>query len=333
LDRLNNLFIAIIWFIGILFLGTLGYMIIEGWSILDSFYMTVITVATVGFSEVHNIQTVIGKLFTIGLIFLGVGFFAYAGGIIIQFTVEGQIRKYLGRRRLEKHIKQLKNHYIICGYGRIGKVLYQQLATKFSDIVVIEHDTQLIEELDEEGILYIPGTATDEKILIDAGIRNAKVLVAALGADPDNVFLVLAAKHLNPKISIVARACNKSSKKILMSAGADRVESPYDIGAVRMAQSILRPTVVSFLDHAFARNTKEIQMEELSVSESSKYNKVILQHSGIRQDFNLIIIGIKTKDGKMNFNPSSSTCLNADDTIIAIGPKDSLVAFERALNP
>ena len=333
MDRLNNLFIAIIWFIGILFLGTLGYMIIEGWSILDSFYMTVITVATVGFSEVHNIQTVIGKLFTIGLIFLGVGFFAYAGGIIIQFTVEGQIRKYLGRRRLEKHIKQLKNHYIICGYGRIGKVLYQQLATKFSDIVVIEHDTQLIEELDEEGILYIPGTATDEKILIDAGIRNAKVLVAALGADPDNVFLVLAAKHLNPKISIVARACNKSSKKILMSAGADRVESPYDIGAVRMAQSILRPTVVSFLDHAFARNTKEIQMEELSVSESSKYNKVILQHSGIRQDFNLIIIGIKTKDGKMNFNPSSSTCLNADDTIIAIGPKDSLVAFERALNP
>jgi len=312
--------------------GTAGYMIIEKWSFMDSLYMTAITIATVGFSEVHPLSD-IGHMYTIFLIFIGVGFFAYIGSALVQFTIDGRLKDMWGRRKLEKQINKLKNHYIICGYGRIGRVLFQQLTDNFKDIVVVEQDPNLLPVMEEDGITYVLGSSTEEKSLLKAGIKYAQGLVAVLGEDTDNVFLVLTARQLNPNIYIVARACREASKKTLLAAGADRVDSPYDVGAVRMAQAIIRPTVLNFLDYTFAKKQNEIQMEETKISENSELVGCSLQESGIRQKFNLILIAIKKNDGQMLFNPSSKTCLNEGDTVISLGQPDDLIAFDKTLNP
>ncbi|ETR74551.1 MAG: TrkA-N domain containing protein [Candidatus Magnetoglobus multicellularis str. Araruama] len=312
--------------------GTFGYMILEHWKFMDALYMTVITLGTVGYGEVKP-MTHTGKIFTIFLIITGVGFFAYVGSALVQFTVDGSLKDMWGRRRLEKQISKLKGHYIICGYGRIGRVLFQQLMTKISDIVVVEQDAHLLSVMEEDGITYVHGSSTEEKTLLKAGIKNAHGLVAVLGQDADNVFLVLTARQLNPNLYIVARACQEASKRTLIAAGADRVDSPYDVGAVRMAQAIIRPTVLNFLDYAFARKQNDIQMEEIKVRGTSELLGCSLQESGIRQQFNLILIAIQKKDGQMLFNPSSQTCLNEGDIVVALGNPDDLIAFDRTLSP
>jgi len=312
--------------------GTSGYMIIEDWSFMDSFYMTAITIATVGYSEVKPLSHA-GKLYTVLLIFSGVGFFAYVGSSLVQFTIDGRLKDMWGRRKLDKQISKLKNHCIICGYGRIGRMVFQQLMVKISDIVVIEQDPNLLPVMEEDGITYIFGSSIEEKYLLKAGIKNAKVLVAVLGEDSDNVFLVLTARQLNPDLYIVARSCREASKKTLFAAGADRVDSPYDVGALRMAQAIIRPTVLNFLDYAFARKQNDIQMEEIKVNEKSELVGCSLMESGIRQKFNLILIAIQKNNGQMLFNPSSKTCLNEGDTVVALGQPDDLIAFDHTLNP
>ena len=312
--------------------GTAGYMAIEGWEILDAFYMTVITMGTVGYNEVHEISKT-GRLFTVLLIFFGVGFFVYLAGVVVQFMVEGRMRAILGRRRLDKKIDQLNNHYIVCGYGRIGRVLCKNLQRKPLDLVVIEKDRELIPVMDEEKVLYVCGDVSDEANLIKAGIKRAKGLVAVLATDADNVFLVLTARQLNPDIHIVARACRAESKSKLRAAGANNVESPYEMGGVSMAQRILRPTVTNFLDLAFTYSRKDIQMEEIPVSSSSALSNVMLKDSGIRQKFNLIIIAIKKSDDSMLFNPSFETLIKAGDTVIAVGEEANLKKLEDILNP
>jgi len=328
----KHLIVAILLTFLIVGSGTAGYMIIEGWNILDAFYMTVITMGTVGYGEVHEISKT-GQLFTILLIFFGVGFFVYVAGIVVQFMVEGRIRTILGRRSLDKKIDRLKDHYIICGYGRIGRVLCKNLQRKPLDLVVIEKDKELIPIMDEDKVLYVCGDVSDEANLIKAGIRRAKGLVAVLATDADNVFLVLTARQLNPDLYIVARACQAESKAKLQAAGANNVESPYEMGAVSMAQRIIRPTVTNFLDLAFTYSRKDIQMEEIPVSPSSALSNVMLKNSGIRQQFNLIIIAIKKSDDSMLFNPSFETVIEAGDTVIAVGEEANLKKLEDMLNP
>jgi voltage-gated potassium channel len=187
--------------------------------------------------------------------------------------------------------------------------------------------------MDQDGILYVNGEATEETNLIKAGIERAKVLVAALGTDTDNVFLVLTARQLAPELSIIARASEEKSESKLKAAGADTVESPYEMGAVSMAHRIIRPTVTSFLDLAFAHTRKDIQMEEIPVGESSDLINVMLKDSGIRQNYNLIIIAIKKPDGSMLFNPSFEAVIKPDDTMIAVGEVDNLKKLEQILNP
>lgn len=312
--------------------GTVGYMAIEGWGILDAFYMTVITMGTVGYSEVHEISDT-GRLFTILLIFFGVGYFVYVAGVVVQFMVEGRMRTILGRRRLEKKIDRLKDHYIVCGYGRIGRVLCKNLQRKPLDLVVLEKNREMIPVMDEDKVLYVCGDVLDEANLIKAGIKRAKGLVAVLATDADNVFLVLTARQLNPNIHIVARACQIESKSKLQAAGANNVESPYEMGAVSMAQRILRPTVTNFLDLAFTYKRKEIQMEEIPVSPLSALSNVMLKDSGIRQKFNLIIIAIKKSDDSMLFNPSFETVIKPGDTVIAVGEEANLKKLEDILKP
>ncbi len=316
----------------IIFSGTAGYMLIEGWRFLDALYMTIITISTVGYREVNQVGD-LGRIFTIVVVFTGVGFTLYVAGAVVQFMVEGRIRIILGRRRLDKKIDRLKNHYIVCGYGRIGRVLCRTLCRKPYDVVVIEKNADLIPVMDTDRVLYIPGDAVDEACLIKAGIQRAEGLVAVLATDADNVFLVLTARQLAPDLKIIARTSQEATKNKLKAAGADSVESPYEMGAASMAQRIIRPTVTSFLDLAFAHKRKDILMEEIPVSDFSKLVNVQLKDSGIRQNFNLIIIAIKKLDGGMLFNPSFEAAIMPGDTLIAVGEEENLQKLAKILNP
>ena len=233
---------------------------------------------------------------------------------------------------MDKKIDRLKNHYIVCGYGRIGRVLCRNLQKTGYDLVVVEKNPDLVPVMDADGVLYVSGDAADEANLIKAGIERAKGLVAVLATDTDNVFLVLSARQLASDLTIIARASQEGAKSKLQAAGANSVESPYEMGAASMAHRIIRPTVTNFIDLAMAHTRKDIQMEEIPVSESSKLTNVALKDSGIRQDFNLIIIAIKKPDGTMLFNPSFEAAFMPGDTVIAVGEEENLQKLEKILN-
>jgi voltage-gated potassium channel len=307
-------------------------MLIEGWGVIDALYMTVITLATVGYGEVHEISQA-GRIFTVVLIILGVGFFLYVIGNVIQFLVEGRIRVILGRRKLDKQISQVKEHYVICGYGRIGRVLCEYLTQKHLDVVVIEKDQERTPLMDQDNILYVVGEATDEVSLLKAGIERAKGVVTALGTDAENVFLLLTARRLNPELYVVARASQDSAKNTLYMAGANVVVSPYDVGARRIAHAILRPSVIQFLELAFADERTDISVEEIPVKASSSLVGKPLQDSGIRQNLDVIVIAMKKTSGSMLFNPSAETKIGAEDILIVVGKNKSLLKLERILNP
>lgn len=333
LNEMSQLTKSLILLAFVILLGTFGYMYLEGWELLDAAYMTVITLTTVGFGEVLPMDRT-GRLFTIVLIFFGCGVFVFVAGAVVEFMVEGHIMSLLGRRKLDKKIKRLKDHYIVCGYGRIGRVLCQELLVNNPlDLVVIEKSPELLPLMEKDGVLFISGDASSEQNLIKAGIERARCLVAALATDTDNVFLVLTARQLNPNLFIMARTSYRESEKKLKAAGANVVESPYNMGATNMAHKLLRPTVTNFLDIALTREHKAIQMEEIPVSSASSLVNVMLKDSGIRQKYNLIIIAIKKESGEMFFNPSFETVFMPGDTVIAVGKDENLVQLEQALNP
>ncbi len=332
MDRTTNLIIVVLLAVLLVALGTAGYVVIEGWSILDSLYMTVITLSTIGYGEVNPVSQ-IGRIFTLILIVMGVGFFLYVIGNVVQFLVEGRIRLVLGRHKLDKQISQLNNHYIVCGYGRMGRAFCRYLIQKGLKFVVLEKNADRIPVMNTDHILYLAGEATIEENLLKAGIERASNLIAALGTDADNVLLVLLAKGLNPELYVVARASQNASKKPLDTAGADVVVSPFDIGARRMAHAILRPNVIRFLEFAFTDESTDIHIEEFSVAETSKLVNVTLKDSGIRQSYNLIILSIIKKDGEMVFNPSANTSIGAGEKVIAVGSIKDLRKLEAILNP
>ena len=332
MDRTTHLIIVVLFSLLLVALGTVGYMLIEKWSLLDSLYMTVITLSTIGYGEVHAVSQT-GRIFTLVLIFLGVGFFLYVIGNVVQFLVEGRIRLILGRLKLDKKIGQLNNHYIVCGYGRMGRALCRYLTQKNLEFVAIEKNADRIPVMNQDGILYILGEATAEDNLLKAGLKRASNLITALGTDADNVFLVLLAKGLNPNLYVVARASQNASKTPLYTAGADIVVSPFDVGARRMAHAVLRPNVIRFLELAFADESTDIHIEEVAVSESSTLVDVSLQESGIRQNYDLIILSIVNQDGTMVFNPSATTRIGAGGSVLAVGSSENLMKLEEILNP
>ncbi|MGM0452865.1 MAG: potassium channel family protein [Thermodesulfobacteriota bacterium] len=313
-------------------MGISGYMIIEGWSFMDALYMTVISMTTVGYGEIHQMSFA-GRVFTIMVICSGVLFFLYVTSALVQYLVEGQILNALGRRTLNKKIQKMKDHHIVCGYGRIGRVLVKNLRAHGIEPIVIENNPELVTLMDQDGVIYVNRDATEEDSLNKAGISRAKVLIAALGTDTHNVFLVLTARQLNPDIFILARADKDATKTKLFAAGANRVESPYDIGAISMAQRVLRPSVSNFIDLVFAYNRKDIQMDEIPVDPASPLVNQMLKDSGIRQQYNLIIIAIKKPDGDILFNPSHESVLCAGDTVIAMGKSEKLIELEKVLCP
>jgi voltage-gated potassium channel len=312
--------------------GTAGYMFIEGWSVWDSLYMTIITLSTVGYSEVGGLSEV-GRLFTVVLIVVGVSFVFYVGGSVVQFMVEGRIREILGRRKLERKIRGIKDHYIICGYGRVGTSIVKALGSKSIELAIVEKDPDRVAKLSEENILHIAGDATDEENLILAGIERARGLVTVLKTDSDNVFVTLSARQLNPGLFILARADEELSEKKMLAAGANVVVCPYRMGALRMAQTIMRPTVTDFLELTTSDATRDIQMEEMPASPASKLIGVALMDSGIRKNLDLIIVAVKKPSGDILFNPSAQTTIEAGDTVIAIGKLKDLEKLRKLLDP
>ncbi|MEE4113632.1 MAG: potassium channel protein [Desulfobacteraceae bacterium] len=327
MQRKSHFTVSIILTAALILIGTGGYMIIEGWSVDDAIYMTIITLATVGYGEVHQVSGV-GRIFTIFLIVAGVGYFMYVVGLLVQFLVEDRIRVILGRRKLDKQIARLKDHYIICGYGRIGRVLARYLNERYLNVVIIEMNKSRQAAMDEDGVLYLVGEATDESLLLRAGIKDANALITAVATDADNVFLTLIAKQLHPGLFIVARAIQNTAKRTLQAAGANTVISPYDLGARRMAHAILRPTVIKFLELAFADDSTDIQVEEIRVRSTSQLLNVALKDSGIRQKLDLIILTIKKADGTMIFNPKADTRMETDDTLVVVGRAKSVAQLE-----
>lgn len=312
--------------LGFILMGSLGYMWLEGWDYFDALYMTVITLTTVGYGEVRPL-TRVGRAYTMVLMLAGIGVIFYLITGLAKIIVEGEIRDALGKRKLQRDIKKLRDHYIICGYGRIGEIIARQLKVRHIPFVILENKPELVAGLEDSGYHILVGDATREEILLEAGIGRAKGLIAVVSSDVNNVFITLTARSLNPHVFIVARAADPGSERKLLRAGADRVESPYELGGRKMAEAILRPNVVTFLELAMKEEV-DLSMEEIPVAATSSLVGKALKDSGIRQQLNIIVVAIKRADGDMIFNPSPGAQIASGDTLIALGMRKSLESLE-----
>jgi len=316
--------------IGIIAFGTLGYYFFENMPLFDAFYMTIITISTVGFSEIRPL-THLGRMITVIIIVLGISAGTYTIGIIVRWFVEGELSKIFGRIKLQKQISELKNHFIICGFGRIGRTICSELHADSIEFVIIDQDLSAVQEIEKEKYLFLELDATSEEALKAAGIMRARGLVTAVNSDANNVFITLTAKGLRPDIFVLARASEEKNEEKLMKAGASRVVSPYLIGARRMAQVLKRPTVVDFIDIAMMGSHLGLIMEEARVSGNSNLIGKNLIESNLRRDFGVIIVAIKKMSGEMIFNPMPSEKLEIDDVIVVMGKKEDLKKMSAVL--
>lgn len=301
-------------------LGTLGYVVLEGWSFTDAFYMTILSVSTTGFREVHPLSDA-GKILTVGIIVAGVLSIAYFAGRAAQLLIE---RYILRRRGMDRQIRRLRNHYIVCGYGRMGRHVCTELEAEGAPYVVVEKDESLVERLDQAGVMHVHGDATNDEALNRAGIEHAKGLITVVSSDPENVYTTLSAKTLNGKVFVVARALQDETESKLRKAGADRVIKPYEHVGQRMAQLLLRPGIVEFMDTVAHEAGKDIKMEEITISDGSELVGGSLLDSPIRNELNIIIVVIHRADGELIYNPSSTVELRAGDRMIAVGDRENL---------
>jgi voltage-gated potassium channel len=313
-----NIIKGLILLVFVIVFGVLGYSTLEKWPVLDSLYMTVITITTVGFGEVRAVSPA-GRVFTVVLIFMGMGIMAYTVGMVASLMVDLQISAILGRKKLGSKIKHLKNHYIICGYGRIGRIITEELKAKNIPLIVIDSNQDCKQDLESQGVPYILDDATSDEVLREAGIDRAKGLVAVVLSDADNLFITMTAKGLNPDIFVLSRADTEATEKKLLRAGANRVVMPYLIGGQKMAHTITRPAVTEFLEFTIHDKEIELKMEELLVGRHSALKGKTLVESEIRQDLNVIVVAIRKSDGKMRFNPDSKALIEEGDTLIALG--------------
>jgi voltage-gated potassium channel len=311
--------------------GTAGYMLVQNYSFIDALYMTIITLSTVGFGEVHRLDDS-GHIFTMMLILMGVSFVAFALAYLSQILLDGNLLETYRRRKLKKKLDQLENHYIVCGFGEMGEIIVGELLKHKIPVVIIESDESVLARLIEKNLAYLSGDATDEDNLISVGIRRAKGLVSVVTKDSENVFIVLTARDLNKDLHIFARASSPGTDKRLLKAGADRVVSPYAIGAIRIAHNILRPTVTDFLELALSGEGMELSMEEVRIPAGSKLAGLELMASGVRSNYDLIVMAIKRANGAMVFNPAPQETLQAGDILVAIGAVENLSRFGRDLH-
>jgi len=291
--------------------------------------MTIITISTTGFQEVRPLSEG-GRIFTIILIISGILTIAYTGGKGAQILIEQQIFR---RRRMSRKLARLNNHYIVCGYGRMGKVICEGLKESGRDFVVIENSAEEISDLDFSEVPFIDGDATSDEILLAAGVERAQGLVAVIKSDADNVFTVLSAKELNPNLFVVARAIDEGTESKLRKAGADRVVKPYELGGNRLVNLLLKPGVMDFIDGVARGNKMEINLEEVTISRDSVLCGKTLLESPIRKELNIIIVAMYKANGQFVYNPNANTVLELDDKLIAIGETENLKKLEKLCQP
>lgn len=314
----------------ILTLGTLGYVVVEGWSLWDAFYMTVTTVATVGFREVHPLSGA-GQVLTVLLIFGGVGTVFYSATLLATTIVEGGLHRRVEQRRLARMLDQIQNHFILCGFGRIGSTIGEELHGQGVPFVVIERDPELARAVQARGWLALEADASQETVLVAAGIHRARGLIAAVGTDAENVYAVLTARVTRPDLFIIARVESDDAEPKLRRAGADRVISPYQIGAAHMAQTALRPAVVDFITLATRSEHLDLSMEQVHVAKESALVGSRIVDAGIRQRFGVIVIAIKRADGSMEFNPPPEAVIQSGDEMVVLGRPNSVKALEEVV--
>jgi voltage-gated potassium channel len=303
--------------------GTLGYMQIEKFTLLEALYMSVITITTIGFNEVHPLSAG-GRAFTMVLAFGGTGLLLLYVGLLTQFVIEGQVSRIFGRRKVEHDVARLKNHYILCGAGRIGGLIAQEFRKKKVSFVIIESDTEQFEQLLDEGYLVMHGSATSRKMLHMARIEQAKGLLMTLGNDADTVFAILTAREINPDLFIIARASEVGSERQITLAGANRVVSPFQAVSVRMTNAVLRPEVMDVLDLTLMDDQLDLAMEGITMGKNCCLVGKTLMESKFRSEFGAMIVAMKKADGKFLIGPGPNEVLEAGDVLIVAGRTEQI---------
>jgi voltage-gated potassium channel len=275
--------------------------------------------------------TTAGQYFTMALLVSGLGIVFYSTALFARDLLEGELPRVFGRRKVQRQIAQMRDHFIVCGFGRMGRIVCQELAAKPASFVVVDRDTDALQHADGAGYVSLEGDATEDGVLRAAGIERAAGLVAALSTDAANVYVVLTARELNAQLLIVARAEDERSERKLLHAGASRVVSPYVIGGHRMAHALIRPAVLEVIDLATHYRSLELQIEEVLVSSGSFCDGARIGESGIRETLGLIVIAIKKAGGEMLFNPTADSQMAAGDRLVLLGQVTSLREIERRL--
>jgi voltage-gated potassium channel len=320
-DTARHLIMGFLFLITIILVGTIGFMLIEGWSLNDALFMTVITITTTGFQEVHPLSGA-GQIFTEVLIFMSFGTILYIGGTGVQYIIES---KFIRRRRMNKQLENIDKHYIVCGFGRMGSHICEKLNEAKVPFVVVENNPNNFTKLESLGYTYDKGDAASDDTLLRVGIQKAKGLVVVLSTDPENVFATLSARVLNPALFIVARAIDEDTESKLIKAGANRVVKPYELGGSRMAEIVLRPGVLDFIDVVYGSNKVDIHIEEITVKKGSKMHKKTLAELPLRSEFNTIIVAIQNEEKKIFiYNPKGETIVDEGNKLIAIGEEANL---------
>ena len=324
----QKLKIAATFMVFIILFGVIGYMAIEKASFLDALYMTVITLTTTGFREVIKLDD-LGKWFTIVLLLMGVGTLFYAASLVVQMFMEGQIGSILEKRKMERNMFNMKDHYIVAGYGRVGQTVCSEFRRRDKKIIVIENNPNLTEILKQNEKHFIIGDATQDEVLQKANVTRAKALITTIAEEAKNVYLTLSARQMNHNLFIIARADSKEAERKLNRAGADRIVCPHEIGGMRMALSTMRPNLVDFMKIGQHGTDLGLSIEEVDVKVGSKIDGVALRDSNIRSELDLMIVGIKQKDRDMLINPPADMVIEGGSTLIIIGKNENLSKLDQ----
>jgi voltage-gated potassium channel len=313
----------------VLVLGTAGYLLIEdGWTVLDAFYMTVITITTVGYREVHPLSPA-GQLFTSVLVVTGLGVLLYTLARVGQAVFEGEVANIVGKRRMMNRIEELEDHYVICGFGKVGRPVAEGLSLEGLPFVVVDSARELGDTVAESGILYLVGDATDDAVLEHAQVSKAKTLLALLPSDADNLYITIAARDMNPNIKVIARATDHAAEVRLKRAGAYDVVSPARIAGLRVLQAAVNPTAVEFMEIVTKQQALQLSLSDIQVGPRSELREKTIAECGIRGRFGVIIVAVKRDQG-MLFNPEAGTKITVGDVLVVLGEDIDIAQLQSA---
>jgi voltage-gated potassium channel len=315
--------------LGVTAVGTAGYVLIEGWNWWDAFYMTMITITTVGYGEVHPLSPA-GQAFTVVIILGGAGTFLYGFTQLTALIAGGHFLERRERRRYARMLEHLADHFVLCGYGRMGEIIAREFSRQHVPFVVIERNPDRVQTAMELGFLAVEADASNEDVLRRVRIDRARGMVAAVGTDAENVYAVLSARLMKPDLFIVGRAETDDARTKLKRAGADRVISPYHIGGLQLAQSALRPAVVDFVTLATSSENLDLNLEQVHLADASPLVGRSLLDAGLRQKYGVVVVGIRRRDGHMDFNPPPDAEMRAGDDLVVLGRSESLKELEAA---